>query len=106
MKGTKLDLLIFRRPTRLINEFRNLMTIGLLRDLYNKTDKDVITQYHDDEPYTKTQARLFLQPVTASISRPPKRLYLQKNRIVTAAYRRYTEINHDLYPLNSTFIIS
>jgi hypothetical protein len=33
VKGTKLNLPIFRRPAYPVNQFRNLMTIGLLRDL-------------------------------------------------------------------------
>jgi hypothetical protein len=51
VKGMKPDLPIFRRPKRPVNEYRNPMTIGLLRGLCGEVDKDVITQYHDGEPF-------------------------------------------------------
>ena len=50
VEGTKLDLPIFRRPKRPVNEHRNPMTIGLLRCLCGEAGDDAVTQYHDDEP--------------------------------------------------------
>jgi hypothetical protein len=50
MKGTKLDLPIFRRPARPVNQSRKQMTIGPWRGLCGEADEDAITRYHNDEP--------------------------------------------------------
>jgi hypothetical protein len=50
IKGTTLDLPIFRRPARPMNQSGNPITIGLLRNLCGEADKDAITRYHNDEP--------------------------------------------------------
>jgi hypothetical protein len=43
VKDTKLDLPIFRRPARPVNEYRTSIMIGLLRALCGEADGDAIT---------------------------------------------------------------
>ena len=42
IKETKLDLLIFRRPTRPVNGYRISIMIGFLKTLCNEADGDTI----------------------------------------------------------------
>jgi hypothetical protein len=73
VKGTKLDLPIFRWPKRPVNEYRKPTTIGLLRSYAVKPMKMSLPSVTTASPFLGTQAHPSLQPVTASISRPPKR---------------------------------
>jgi hypothetical protein len=70
MKETKLDLTIFRRPARSVNQSRKPMTIGFGEVYAAKPMKTPLPAITTTSPVLGIQVYLSLQPITASICRP------------------------------------
>ena len=54
VKGTKLDLPVFRRPIRSANECRASTIIGLSRALFGEIDGNTIKHYYSSYPHNVT----------------------------------------------------